>query len=339
MAELSRFIAGLPKAELHVHIEGTLEPAFLVDRAAKHAVDLPYATVDDARAAYRFESLGDFLDLYYRGTAVLRDEDDFHDLASAYFVRARRHNVLRAEVFFDPQAHTRRGVPFATVIGGLSRAVRAARTDLGMSAALILCFLRDLGPDDAHRTLDQALDHRDAFIGVGLDSAERGHPPSPFAPVFARARAEGLRVVAHAGEEGPADYIRQALDELGAERIDHGVRCLEDPDLVARLARDGIPLTVCPLSNVRLGVVTDMARHPLRDLMDAGLKVTVNSDDPAYFGGYIDENYRTAAAALELSVDAVRRLARHSFEAAFLPDAAKAAFIARLDASPEPGEA
>ncbi len=331
MADLSRFIAGLPKAELHVHIEGTLEPEFLFERAAKNAVDLPYASVEEARAAYRFERLQDFLDLYYQGTSVLMDEADFHDLAWAYLVRARRQNVVHAEVFFDPQAHTRRGIPFATVIDGLSRAAREASTDLGISVAWILCFLRDLGPQDAQRTLDQALAYRDTFIGVGLNSAERDHPPAPFADVFARAGAAGLGVVAHAGEEGPSDYVRQALDALGAERIDHGVRCLDDPGLVARLARDRIPLTVCPLSNVRLKVFPDMARHPLRTLMDAGLRVTVNSDDPAYFDGYINENYQAAADAFELTADDLCQLARTSFQASFLEDADKAEHVARIE--------
>lgn len=331
MADLSRFIAGLPKAELHVHIEGTLEPEFLFDRAAKHDIDLPYASIDAARAAYQFESLQDFLDLYYQGTGVLRDAADFYDLAWAYFERAYRQNVRHAEVFFDPQAHTRRGIPLATVIDGLSGAARDAETNLGMSVAWILCFLRDLGAEDAARTLDQALPHAGAFIGVGLDSAEHGHPPGAFAEVYARARAAGLRVVAHAGEEGPAGYIREALGALGAQRIDHGVRCLEDPDLVTRLAREQIPLTVCPLSNVRLKVFPDMARHPIRALMDAGLMVTVNSDDPAYFGGYIDENYRAAGDAFHLSADDMCELARNSFRAAFLDDADKTRFIAEVD--------
>jgi len=332
MVDLSRFIAGLPKAELHVHIEGTLEPEFLFERAEKNGLALPYASVEGARAAYNFQDLQDFLDLYYRGTSVLMDEADFHDLAWSYFVRARSQNVLRAEVFFDPQAHTRRGVPLATVMDGLCRAARDAKTNLGISVAWILCFLRDLGAEDAARTLDQALPHRDAFIGVGLDSAESGHPPGAFADVFARARAADLRAVAHAGEEGPAAYIREALDALGVQRIDHGVHCLEDPDLVARLAREQIPLTVSPLSNVRLKVFPDMARHPIRGLMDAGLLVTVNSDDPAYFGGYINENYQAVAEAWDLSTHELCTLARNSFQASFLGDAAKAELMAQVNA-------
>ena len=332
MANLSRFIAGLPKAELHVHIEGTLEPEFLFERAAKNDVALPYASVEDARAAYDFQNLQDFLDLYYRGTSVLMDEGDFYDLASAYFDRACRQNVLHAEVFFDPQAHTRRGVPFATVINGLWRAARDAEAGLGIKAGLILCFLRDLSQEDALRTLDEALPYGDKIVGVGLDSAERGNPPDKFADVFARAKTAGFRRVAHAGEEGPADYIRQALDVLDAERIDHGVRCLEDPELVERLARQRTPLTVCPLSNVRLKVFPDMARHPIRALMDAGLLATVNSDDPAYFGGYINENYQAVAEACDLSADNLCTLARNSFRATFLGDADRAELVARVDA-------
>lgn len=332
MTNHSRFIAGLPKAELHVHIEGTLEPEFLFERAAKNAIALPYASVDAARAAYRFNSLQDFLDLYYLGTRVLMDEEDFYALAWAYFVKARRQNVLHAEVFFDPQAHTRRGIPFSTVINGLSRAARDAASALGISARWIMCFLRDLGQEDAHRTLDQALPHRHEIIGVGLDSAEKGNPPSDFGDVFARARTAGFRVVAHAGEEGPANYVRQALDLLGAERIDHGVRCLEEPELLARLARERTPLTLCPLSNVRLKVVREITHHPIRTLMEAGLLVTVNSDDPAYFGGYINENYQAVADAWNLTENELMTLAGDSFRASFLGDAEKAEFTFRVAA-------
>lgn len=332
MVDLSRFIAGLPKAELHVHIEGTLEPELLLERAAKNAVALPYVSVEAARAAYRFQSLQDFLDLYYLRTSVLMDEEDFYDLAWAYFVRARRQNVLHAEVFFDPQAHTRRGIPFATVIDGLSRAARDARTGLGISAELIMCFLRDLSQEEAHHTLEQAMLHRDKIIGVGLDSTERGNPPSKFRNVFARAKKAGFRIVAHAGEEGPPDYVRQALDVLHAHRIDHGVRCLEDPQLVERLARERTPLTVCPLSNVRLNVVQDMAHHPIRKMMDMGLFITVNSDDPAYFGGYVNENYQAVAEAADLTPDELCTLARNSFLASFLGEANKAEFVAKVDA-------
>ena len=330
MAELTRFIAGLPKAELHVHIEGTLEPEFLFERAAKNDMALPYASVEDARAAYDFQDLQDFLDLYYQGTGVLLDEEDFYDLAWAYFDRARRQNVLHAEVIFDPQAHTRRGIPFTTVIDGLWRAARDAETDLGITSGLILCFLRDLSQEDALQTLDEALPYGDKIIGVGLDSAERGNPPDKFADVFARAKTAGFRRVAHAGEEGPADYIRKALDALDAERIDHGVRCLEDPELVGRLTRQQTPLTVCPLSNVRLKVFPDIAHHPIRALMDAGLLTTVNSDDPAYFGGYVNENYQAVAEAWDLSADDLCTLARNSFKATFLGDADKSDLVEQV---------
>ena len=281
MTDLATFVAGLPKAELHLHIEGTLEPELLFALAERNGVALPYPSVEALRAAYRFPDLQGFLDLYYQGMNVLIREDDFYDLAWSYLEKAHRQNILYAEIFFDPQAHTRRGVPFEVVIDGLHRAIADARETLNVRAQLILCFLRDLPEDDALATLEQALPHRDRILGVGLDSAERGHPPEKFVRVFARARTAGFHAVAHAGEEGPAAYIVQALDLLNAERIDHGVRCLEDPELVARLARDRIPLTVCPLSNARLGVVSDIARHPLPELIERGLFVTLNSDDPA----------------------------------------------------------
>ena len=338
MFNLSRFIVGLPKAELHVHVEGTLEPEFLLERAAKNAFALPYTSVESARVAYRYGNLQDFLDLYYQSMSVLVEEEDFYDLAWAYFVRARRQNVLHAEVFFDPQAHTRRGIPFATVIGGLSRAVRDARSGLGIGAELIMCFLRDLSQDEAHQTLEQAMPYRDKIIGVGLDSAERGNPPSKFGNVFARAKKAGFRLVAHAGEEGPANYVRQALDVLHAQRIDHGVRCLEDPELVERLARERTPITVCPLSNVRLQVFQDMAHHPIRKMMETGLFVTVNSDDPAYFGGYVNENYQAVAEAADLTTDELCTLARNSFLASFLGEADKAEFVAKVDAYPARSE-
>jgi adenosine deaminase len=263
---------------------------------------------------------------------VLIREQDFHDLAWSYLEKARQHNILYAEIFFDPQAHTRRGIPLETVLDGLHRAITDARATLGVRAELIMCFLRDLPEDDALATLEAALPQRDRILGIGLDSAERGHPPEKFARVFARARAEGFHAVAHAGEEGPAAHITHALDVLHAERIDHGVRCLENPELVARLARDRIPLTVCPLSNVRLGVVDTIARHPLPELLEWGLYVTLNSDDPAYFGGYLNENYMAVAEAFELTRETLCALARNSFEASFLDEADKAAFVARIDA-------
>jgi adenosine deaminase len=332
MTDLATFIAGLPKAELHLHIEGALEPELMFALAERNGVMLPAPSVEALRAAYRFRDLQGFLDLYYQGTGVLVHEQDFYDLARAYLEKARQQNILYAEIFFDPQAHTRRGVPFEAVIDGLHRAIADAGTGLGIRAQLILCFLRDLPEDDALATLEQALPYRDRILGVGLDSAERGHPPERFARVFARARAAGFHAVAHAGEEGPAAYIAHALDVLHAERIDHGVRCLEDPDLVARLVRDRIPLTVCPLSNVRLAVVPDLAHHPFPELLERGLFVTLNADDPAYFGGDLNENYRAVAEAFALRRETLCALARNSFEAAFLDDATKAAYIAQVDA-------
>lgn len=331
MMDLDGFIAGLPKAELHVHIEGTLEPELLFALAARNGIAVPYASVQALRAAYDFASLQDFLDLYYQGMAVLKSEQDYCDLAMAYVRRAAADGVRHAEVFFDPQAHARNGVPLTTVLAGLRRATEASVREHGLSLRLILCFLRDLGPDDAMATLEAALPHRDGFIGVGLDSAEQGNPPGPFAPVFARARAAGLRTVAHAGEEGPADYVRDALDLLHAERIEHGVRALEDPALVARLADQGVPITVCPLSNVRLSVVGSMAEHPLPRMLEQGLTVTINSDDPAYFGSYINDNYRACAVAFGLGADALADLARASFRASFISQAKKAAHMADID--------
>ncbi|MFY7066313.1 adenosine deaminase [Nocardiopsis changdeensis] len=308
----------LPKAELHLHIEGTLEPELAFTLAHRNNITLPYTTVDELRAAYEFTDLQSFLNLYYALTDVLRTEADFTDLTRAYLTRAAAQGVRHAEIFFDPQAHTARGIPLDTVIGGITAALDTAQADHGISTHLIMCFLRDRPAAEAMDTLNAARPHLDRIIGVGLDSAEVGHPPNDFAQVFAAARDLGLRLVAHAGEEGPPDYIRQALD-LGVERIDHGIRCLEDPDLVARLAAERTPLTVCPMSNVRLRAVDTMADHPLPALMDAGLLVTVNSDDPAYFGGYVDDNYRALAHHLHLTPEQLRTLARNSFEASFLP--------------------
>ena len=311
------FIARLPKAELHLHIEGTLEPELMFELARRNGAALPFGSVDDVRRAYEFTDLQSFLDIYYRGADVLRTREDFRDLALAYFRKASSQNVRHAEIFFDPQTHTQRGVSMETVIGGLEDAQLAAERELNLTSELILCFLRHLSEDDALKTLDEALPFRDALAAVGLDSSERGHPPAKFARVFARASDAGLQAVAHAGEEGPPEYIWQALDLLGARRIDHGVRCLEDPELVARLAADQIPLTVCPLSNVKLRVFDTMRDHNLQELLDRGVKVTINSDDPAYFGGYIEENYIAAAEALGLTADELEQIARNSFEAAF----------------------
>ncbi|MGE5183730.1 MAG: adenosine deaminase [Acidobacteriota bacterium] len=329
---LERLIARLPKVELHLHIEGTLEPELLFALARRHGVALPYASVDELRAAYHFSDLQSFLDLYYAGCAVLRDRADFYALAMAYFARAHADRVAHVEMFFDPQSHTSRGVAIGDVIGGLTDALADARARYGITAGLILCFLRHLSEDDALATWRAALPYRDALVGVGLDSSERDHPPRAFQRVFAEARAAGLHAVAHAGEEGPAAYIREALEVLHVERIDHGVRCEDDPALVAELARRQIALTVCPLSNLALRVVDDLRQHNLARLLRAGVCVTVNSDDPAYFGGYVGDNYRAVAEALELSESELVRLAENAVRAAFLPSEERDALLARVRA-------
>jgi adenosine deaminase len=330
--ELDRFIRGIPKAELHLHIEGTLEPEMTFRLAAKHGVALKHASVEALRRAYDFSDLQSFLDLYYAGADVLRDEQDFRDLTSAYLERAHADGVVHAEIFFDPQTHTDRGIPFATVIDGIHGALVDGERELGISFRLILCFLRHLSEDAAFATLAQALPYRDRIAAVGLDSSERGHPPSKFARVFAEARKAGFLAVAHAGEEGPAAYIAEALDLLQVARIDHGVRSEEDPALCARLAREQVPLTVCPLSNLKLRVVESLADHNLKRLLDMALCVTVNSDDPAYFGGYVAENYRATAAALGLGRNDIVRLAKNSFTASFLSPAVKRRWHDRIDA-------
>ncbi|HEX6640030.1 MAG TPA: adenosine deaminase [Thermoanaerobaculia bacterium] len=311
------FIASLPKTELHLHIEGTLEPELMFELARRNGIALPHESVDALRRAYDFRDLQSFLDLYYQGAGVLQARQDFHDMTAAYFAKAASQNVRHAEIFFDPQTHTHRGIAFETVISGIRDAQLAAQREQGITSKLILCFLRHLDEDDAMKTLDAAMPYRDWFVAIGLDSSERGHPPSKFARVFARARAEGLFAVAHAGEEGPPEYIREALDILKARRIDHGVRCLEDDALVERLVAEQIPLTVCPLSNIRLRVFDTMNDHPLRTMLQRGLKVTINSDDPAYFGGYVNENYVAVAEALQLTREELEQLARNSFEASF----------------------
>ncbi len=330
---IAGFVAALPKAELHLHIEGTFEPELMFAIAERNGVRLPYASVEEVRAAYAFSNLQDFLDIYYAGASVLLEEQDFHDLAWAYLVRARADNVRHAEIFFDPQTHTDRGVPFATVVEGIGRALDDAEARLGLSSRLIMCFLRHLDEAAAFDTLEAAMDHRGRLAGVGLDSSERGHPPSKFREVFRRARAAGLLAVAHAGEEGPPEYIREAIDLLEVVRVDHGNAALEDDDLVADLVRRRMPLTVCPLSNVRLRVVDDMAAHPLGRMLARGLFVTVNSDDPAYFGGYVNDNYVAVAEALGLRREDLVRLARNSFEASWLDGPDKAARLAELDAA------
>jgi adenosine deaminase len=321
-----------PKAELHVHIEGTLEPELMFELARRNGIALPYASVEALRAAYDFGDLQSFLDLYYAGAGVLQTADDFHDMAWAYFQRAAADNVVHTEIFFDPQTHTARGIPMQAVFDGLWRATQRAEHELGVSVRLILCFLRHLSEDEALATLEAALPWRDRFIGVGLDSSERGHPPEKFARVFERARALGLHAVAHAGEEGPPAYIRGALDVLRVERIDHGVRCLEDPALVERLVRERVPLTVCPLSNVKLRVFDRLEAHNLARLIEAGVCVTINSDDPAYFGGYLNENLvRTFEALPQLDSRAAYQVLRNSIEASFADEEDQALWIGELD--------
>ncbi|MEX1006393.1 MAG: adenosine deaminase [Acidimicrobiia bacterium] len=324
-------VAALPKAELHLHIEGTLEPDLMFELARRNGIPLPYADVEAVKRAYVFSDLQSFLDIYYQSCAVLVKEADFHDLTIAYLRRAHSQGVRHAEMFFDPQTHTARGISIGTVVEGIQRALGAAERELGITSRLIMCFLRHLPEDEAVTTLEHALPYREFITGVGLDSSEIGNPPEKFTHVYDWARAEGFRTVAHAGEEGPPEYMWQALDVLKVERIDHGVRCVEDAGLVDRLAEERVPLTVCPLSNVRLRVVDTLADHPLRRLLERGLCVTVNSDDPAYFGGYIGDNFSASQSALHLSDDDLVQLARNSFEASFLDDAAKAKHLADLD--------
>ncbi|HEX9139235.1 MAG TPA: adenosine deaminase [Steroidobacteraceae bacterium] len=323
MISTAAFIKNLPKAELHLHIEGTLEPELAFSLANKHGVALPYASIESMRAAYQFSDLKSFLDIYYAGASVLRDAEDFRALTQAYLHKAHEQGVVHVEIFFDPQTHTDRGIAFDVVVGGIRQALLNAEQSLGLSHRLILCFLRDRTAASAMQTLEMALPHRDAIAAVGLDSAELGNPPAKFAAVFDRARQEGFLTVAHAGEEGPPAYIEEALDILQVKRIDHGVRCDEDPALVERLARDRIPLTVCPLSNVKLKVFDRLESHNLKRLLDRGLCITINSDDPAYFGGYLLENFLATARALDLSLQDLATLAANSIEASFLPPAQK----------------
>jgi len=331
-SQLLDLLRRMPKAELHIHIEGSLEPELIFELAHKNGVTLGYANVEALRAAYSFKDLQSFLDLYYAGASVLLTESDFYAMAMAYFRRAAADNVVHAELFFDPQTHTERGVAMGSVILGLSRACADAATQWKLSARLILCFLRHLPESSALATLESALPYRQHFIGVGLDSSERGNPPENFARVFRQCRELGLHVVAHAGEEGPASYISSALDVLLVERVDHGVRCTEDPNLVERLATSRVPLTICPLSNVKLCVFKSMQEHNLVRLLRAGLCVTVNSDDPAYFGGYINQNYVSLFEALpELTVQDAWQLARNSIQASFVPEAQKGIWEARLN--------
>jgi adenine deaminase len=325
------FIRSLPKAELHLHIEGSLEPEMMFELARRNRVMIPFKSADEVRAAYSFSRLQDFLDIYYAGADVLRTEEDFHDLAVAYFDRVAADGVVHAEIFFDPQTHTVRGIPFQVVIDGLRSGVAAAKDRHGITSKLIMCFLRHLEEDDAIASLAEAEPWFEHIAAVGLDSSEVGHPPSKFARVFARARAAGLKAVAHAGEEGPPEYVWEALDVLKVDRLDHGNRALEDPALVRRLADDGIALTVCPLSNLKLCVVTAMEDHPIDRMLTRSLKATINSDDPAYFGGYLADNFRAVAAARQLDRTQIIQLARNSFEGSFLEKDAIAKHIAAAE--------
>lgn len=328
---LPELLRQMPKAELHIHIEGSLEPELIFALAQRNGVPLPYASVEALRSAYAFSNLQSFLDIYYAGASVLLKEQDFYDMARAYLLKAAQDQVLHAELFFDPQTHTARGVSMDTVIKGLHRACGYAQAELGISASLIMCFLRHLSEEEAFATLEQALPFRDLILGIGLDSGEVGNPPEKFARVFARCRELGFHLVAHAGEEGPPAYVWTALDLLKVERIDHGVQSSKDALLMQRLAQDRIPLTVCPLSNLKLCVFPDLASHNLRQLLDAGLVATVNSDDPAYFGGYLNENFTQTFAATGLQATHAYTLARNSIEASFIEGAAKRRYIDRLD--------
>lgn len=331
-AALRNTLLQMPKAELHMHIEGSLEPELIFALAERNGVKLNYGSVEELRRAYAFTDLQSFLDIYYAGASVLLNEQDFYDMTWAYLLRAKADNVRHTEIFFDPQTHTERGVAFGTAINGIDRALKDAQKQWGMSTALIMCFLRHLSEEEAFATLEQSMPYRDKFIGVGLDSSERGHPPEKFARVFAKCRELGLHLVAHAGEEGPPEYIRTALDLLQVERIDHGVRCLEDAALTQRLVREKIPLTVCPLSNIKLRVFDKHADHNLLKLLDAGLTVTVNSDDPAYFGGYVNDNFVQMFDALPLQKSHAYQLARNGFAASFLDAATRQKYLDEVDA-------
>ncbi len=332
-ADRRAFIAALPKAELHLHIEGSLEPEMLFALAKRNGVAIPFGSVEDVARAYNFSNLQDFLDIYYQGMGVLQTEQDFFDLTFAYLERAHADAVRHVEIFFDPQGHTERGIAFETVIGGITRALDEGEKRFGISHRLIMCFLRHLDEDSAFATLAEAEAHLDRIDGVGLDSSEIGHPPSKFERVFAKARELGLHVTAHAGEEGPPAYVVEALDLLKVERIDHGNRALEDAALTRRLVDEGMTLTVCPLSNLKLCVIPEIAQSPVRKMLDLGIKATINSDDPSYFGGYVGDNYVAVAEALDLDREALRTLARNSFEGAFLPYDVKARHLAAVDAA------
>ncbi len=323
MTNINAFIEGLPKVELHLHIEGSLEPEMLFALAQRNKIELPFKSVEEVRKAYDFGNLQDFLDIYYQGMGVLQTEQDFYDLTLAYLEKSAAQNVVHTEIFFDPQGHTERGIKFETVLNGITRALDDGKKKLGISSRLIMCFLRHLSEEDAFKTLEQALLYKDRIIGVGLDSSEVGHPPSKFKRVFDRARAEGFLTVAHAGEEGPPEYIWEALNLLKISRLDHGNRALEDQNLIARLTGEGMALTVCPLSNLKLCVIKDMKKHPLKKMLELGLKATVNSDDPAYFGGYMNDNYKAVTEALSLEKPHLLILVRNSIDASFLTQTEK----------------
>jgi len=329
---MKSFIANLPKAELHLHIEGTFEPELMFELAERNGITLPFESVEALHKAYDFSQLQDFLDIYYQGMNVLRTEQDFYDLTWAYLEKVNAQTVRHVEIFFDPQGHVDRGISFETALNGIHSALSDAKKQFGMSFGIIMCFLRHLDEDDAFKTLDSALAHRDKIIGVGLDSSELGHPPAKFERVFAKARDEGFKIVAHAGEEGPPEYIYEALDLLNVERIDHGNTSMQDDALVKRLAEEQMPLTICPLSNTKLCVVDDMKNHPLPNMLKAGLKVTINSDDPAYFGGYLNENYEAISGLLDDDKSVLADLAKNSFDSAFISANEKARLMAEVDA-------
>lgn len=332
MTASKAFVEGLPKVELHLHIEGSLEPDLMFALAQRNKIAIPFKTVEEVREAYNFTNLQDFLDIYYQGMNVLQTEQDFYDLTMAYLKKIAAQNVVHTEIFFDPQGHTSRGVAFETALNGITKALDDGQKKMGISSHVIMCFLRHLDEDSAMETLEQALPYKDRILGVGLDSSEVGHPPSKFERVFAKARQEGFKIVAHAGEEGPPEYVWEALNLLKVNRLDHGNRSLEDAALVKKLVADGTALTVCPLSNLKLCVVKDMAAHPLKKMLDLGLKATINSDDPSYFGGYMNENYMAVTEALGLEEAHLLALTRNSVEASFLEPAEKAALRGKIDA-------
>jgi len=331
LSEIENLIVTLPKAELHLHIEGSLEPELMLELAKKNGTKLPYASIDDIKNAYHFENLQQFLDLYYAGMSVLNTEQDFYDLTMAYLIKCDQQNIRHVEIFFDPQAHTQRGIAFDTVLNGIHRALSVARLKFNISFKLIMSFLRHLSEESAFKTLNQAQAHLSLIDGVGLDSSELGHPPAKFEQVFKAAKALGLKLVAHAGEEGPADYVVQALDLLKVDRIDHGNRSMESQTLLERLINEQMALTICPLSNLKLAVVDNLIQHPLKDMLELGVLVTVNSDDPSYFGGYLNENYIAVQNALELSREQVVQLVKNSVTASFLSDIEKRSFINKID--------